>query len=284
MPPEGVVCSAFAILFFILFLRVRHEMRLEKAVKALVERLKSDAGNLLELNYPIASVQLEQPGYPPVQRWRRGVLEITVETIAIHWRTLAMDQSTAFSPADLRWFGRPRKYTSGENEIWLHFEGKGEWWLLKIRLGREPMRMLVRALKAAAPPELVTAYRRRRPYVHVGPLVAQPATQDLQGAWHLQDAVTVYLMPRFLVVMQGTGVLRVIPLESMQEIGALRRLDEPRADGLVRFQAEQETFAFAAKGHEQFAESLAQAARLTLEDPLERKQKKQDDDAYEWDE
>lgn len=283
MPPEGVVCTAFAFVFFILFLRVRHEIRLEKAVKALVERLKSDAGNLLELNYPAANAQLEQPGYPPVQRWRRAVLEITAKTIAVHWRTLAMDQSTAFSPADLRWFGRPRKYTSGENEIWLHFERKGEWWLLKTRLGREAMRMLVRALKAATSPELVTAYRRRRPYIHVGPLVAQPATQDLQGAWHLQDAVTVYLMPRFLVVMRGTSVLRAIPLETMQEIGALRRLDEPRADGLVRFRAEQETFAFATQQYEQFAESLAQAARLTLEDLLERKQKKQDD-AYEWDE
>jgi hypothetical protein len=284
MDIEINILIVFFLISFPLFLWARHESRLEKAAKALVERLKADPGNLLEINYPVGRAQLEQPGYPPVQGWRRTVLEVTPQTLAVHWRSLAMDQSSVFCPADLRWFGRPHKYTSGDNEIWLHFERGNEWWLLKIRLGRESMRLFVRALKAAATPELVTAYRRRRPYVHAGPLVTHPAEQDLQGAWHLQDTVVLYLMPRVLVVMQGTHVLRTILLEAMQGIGALRRLDNPRAAGLVRFRAEDEDSAFALRDYEGFAESLAQAARLTLEDPVERKQKKQTDEDYEWDE
>ncbi|MCB9453131.1 MAG: hypothetical protein H6672_16990 [Anaerolineaceae bacterium] len=284
MSPE--IIFAFLVLFIVyLVLQARHEMRLDKAARTFSEQLQAAADNLLELKYPLGRAQLEQPGYPPAQRRRQAVLEVTTRTVAVHWRSLEMNEAITFLPDDLRWFGRPHKYTSGDNEIWLHFEHGETWWLLKIRLGREAMRLFVRALKAASSPELVTAYRRRRPYVHLGPLVALPATQDLQGAWHLEDAVALYLMPRYLVIMRGMKVARVIALEAMSEIGALRRLDAPGADGLVRFRAEQEPFAFALKRYEPFADSLAQSARLTLEDPVERKRKKQDDDdAYEWDE
>ncbi|HEX2905981.1 MAG TPA: hypothetical protein VHO69_03930, partial [Phototrophicaceae bacterium] len=73
-------------------------------------------------------------------------------------------------------------------------------------------------------------------------------------------------------------VLRTIPLAAVQQVGALQRLDEPDAAGLVRFRAEEETFAFALENHEALAEALATAAKRTLEDPLERKQKPKDDD------
>jgi hypothetical protein len=144
------------------------------------------------------------------------------------------------------------------------------------------MRDLVRTLKAITPPELTTAYRRKRPYIHSGPLKAQPATQDIHGAWTLTDAYDLYLTPRFLLILSGETVLRKIPLEAVQEISALRRLDQPKADGLVRFRAGEEPLAFALPQYEAFAQALAEAAKRTLETPLEQKRKgKKDDD--DWD-
>jgi hypothetical protein len=136
---------------------------------------------------------------------------------------------------------------------------------------------LVRALKQVAAPELVTAYRRQRPYVHSGPHNVRPATQDIHGAWALGDAFALYLMPRFLVILEDSRVLRKIPLEAIQQIGALRRIDAPQADGLVRFRAEEEPFAFSLPGYEAFAASLAEAAKRSLEAPLEQKQKGKED-------
>jgi hypothetical protein len=88
-------------------------------------------------------------------------------------------------------------------------------------------------------------------------------------------------MPRFLLILRSQRVERKLALESIQQIGALRRLDAPGAQGLVRFQVRDETLAFALADHAAFAEALAAAAKRTLEAPLEQKQKKKDDD---WDE
>jgi hypothetical protein len=178
----------------------------------------------------------------------------------------------------MRWFGRPQKYSTGLNDLWLHFEIGDRWHLVKVRLYEGLMRDMVRGLKAIASDELVTAYRRRRPYIHEGPAAAQPATQDIHGAWTLDAPVTLYLMPRFLVILRDTLVLRKIPLEAVQEIGAFRRLDEPQAQGLVRFRAEEETLAFALDKYDGFAASMAEAARRTLEEPVMQKQKKKADD------
>jgi hypothetical protein len=88
-------------------------------------------------------------------------------------------------------------------------------------------------------------------------------------------------MPRFLIILSSSTVLRKIPLVTIQQIGAFRRLDEPNASGLVRFRAEEETLAFALDNYEGFAASLAEAARRTLEAPVMQKQKKKDDEEDE---
>ncbi len=94
----------------------------------------------------------------------------------------------------------------------------------------------------------------------------------------MDEPVSLYLMPRFLVILQAMKVVRKIPLESVQQIGAFRRLDQPNADGLVRFRADEETLAFAVEPHDGFAAALAEAARRTLEAPIMQKQKKKDDE------
>jgi hypothetical protein len=143
------------------------------------------------------------------------------------------------------------------------------------------MQNLVRALKFHSGEALIRAYRRRRPYVHHGPLSASPAHQDIYGAWTLDPAVTLYLTPACLVILERDRVLRTVALENVQRIEALRRLDAPGEDGIVRFQVAAEPMAFALRNYEVFAENLGSAARRTLEDPIVQKRKRKDDD---WDE
>lgn len=210
-----------------------------------------------------------------------GTLTLSEQRLTLYRylrRQPMFEEVFSFTPDQLRWFGRPQKYTYGLNELWLHVEVDHQWKRVHIWLDREPMRLLVRGLKSFAPPELAIAYRRRRPYIHHGPVKAQPATQDIHGAWTLGDAVSLYLMPRCVVILDRATVLRKIPLESVQQIGALKRLDQPRAQGLIRFRAEEETFAFAVDQHEQLAQALAEAAKRTLEAPLEQKRKSKDED------
>ncbi|MEZ4668658.1 MAG: hypothetical protein R3E39_12165 [Anaerolineae bacterium] len=214
----------------------------------------------------------------------KGVFTLAPGQFSIYPLNGSLDPLFTLSLDHLRWFGRPVKYHDGMNDIWLHVETEQGWLLLKLIMHRYVMQDFVRTIKPLTTPELVTAYRRRRPYVHAGPLPAQPASQDIHGAWTLGEAVTLYLMPRHLIIMDGSRVMRKLELEDIQDIKALRRLDAPQADGLLRFRAEEADFAFAIKEHEAFAKSLAEAARSTLEASLEQKRKgKAYDEDYEYD-
>ncbi len=216
--------------------------------------------------------------------WKAGVIAVTPDRIAAYVLGGDSQPCAAFSPADLRWFGRPRKYSSGRNEIWLHAEHDRRWILFRVRLSRLAMHALVRALKVVATPEQVTAYRRRRPYIHYGPAPAHPAQQDIHGAWTLAGPVGLYLMPSHIVVLSGDETRRVIPLDAVQNVSAIRRLDQPDAAGLLRFEAQGEPLAFALAHHETFAAQMAEAARRTLEDPVQWARKKKKDIALEEDE
>jgi len=181
--------------------------------------------------------------------------------------------------ADVRWYGRPVKYQDyPRNEIWLHVERKDGWFTYKLWLWRDAMADLVRALKQVTPEPLVRAYRRRRPYVHFGPVNVHPATQDIYGAWTLDAPRTLYLTPLHLVTLNGERVTGIVPLETVQHIRAGARLDAPEANGLVQFTAGSEKIAFTLPHYTALAESLAEAAKRSLEDPIARKQKSKDDD------
>ncbi len=52
----------------------------------------------------------------------------------------------------------------------------------------------------------------------------------------------------------------------------------------MRFRAEEEPFAFALPDYEHFAQTLAEAAKRTLETPLEQKRKGKEYDDDDWDE
>jgi hypothetical protein len=186
-------------------------------------------------------------------------------------------------PVDgLRWFGRPVKYHDKRNELWLHVEQGSEWLLVKLRLWRHPMQELIRALKQIVRPELTTAYRRHRPYIHEGPVAARPAEQDIYGAWTLGESLFLYVMPLYVVLLSRDQVQRLLPLERIQQIAALRRLDAPDADGLVSLTFEGEKLAFAVKDYERLATAISEAAKRSLEEPVLQKQKKKENDEDEW--
>jgi hypothetical protein len=216
-------------------------------------------------------------------RWRYAVVALTSDGLVIHPRQRVMDDAIRLPYASLRWFGRPVKYHDGRNEIWLHYQHAQDerWQVVKLRLNRYAMADLVRTLKQFAAPELVTAYRRHRPYVHYGPVRVHPAEEDIYGAWTLGEPISLYVMPRFIVLLDGERVVRLLPLEQTRKVAAARRIDQPNADGLVTFEAIEDTFAFANKDYQALAQAIAEAARLSLEAPLVQKQKGKKDDEDE---
>lgn len=209
---------------------------------------------------------------------------VTVDETGIFIHDIAQDMyTTSIHPFELRWFGRTRNYQDGYNEIWLHVEKDELWKIFRIRMQKSPMQRFVRALKMIAPQELVEAYRRRRPYIHQGPVTAYPAFQDIHGAWILSESVKLFLMPLMLVQMEWGHVAKTFDLADMHAITAVKRLDNPSAPGLLRFRFLGEDYAFSLEKHEHFAEQVALAARRRLEDPQILKGKKalEDDEAYE---
>jgi hypothetical protein len=239
--------------------------------------------NPLFLTYPgNISCQLTTIGSTENYPRQKGLLVVSDRGIAVYINR--QDDIPIFCclPAELRWFGRPVKYHSRTNEMWIHAEVDGHWHLLKVWMWKSQMVRLVRAMKQIATPEQVKAYRRRRPYIHHGLIMTEPATQEITGEWTLEQSVSVYLTPAYLVILDGSRVLRTISLEKVQRIGALHRLDAPQANGLARFQVEGEMMAFSVDDHNALATALAEAAKRTLEEPVLQKRKSKDDDW--WDE
>jgi hypothetical protein len=273
-----ILFPIFAVIAILLWLAVR-DARLHRNGNSLV-RLLEERDHPLFCAYDAGLKCRILTINGPKTRWTPFVIAVILGEIVLYRvAPNELERCLTIETSYLRWFGRPEKYTSGANEIWVHAEINGEWRLIQLRLYRHRMQALVRALKEIATPEQITAYRRHRPYIHSGPVSARTAAQTIYGAWELQQAVDLYLTPVFLVVLDGTNVHRTFPLHTIQDIAAVERLDRPRAAGLVRFEVEEEPFAFALDQHAAFAEALAEAAKRTLEDPLywQRKKKKPDD-------
>jgi hypothetical protein len=223
---------------------------------------------------------------PHPARWQPGLLTVEPDGIHLYPRTAKMDVHVHF-PA-LHWFGRPQKYRPGDNELWLHSASGSGWYLLKLRLSQHYTRLLVRALKQIATPEQITAYRRQRPYIHYGPAPAAPAVQSIHGAWDVAARPSqLYVMPAALVLFDAAGqVERALPLEQIQGIEVMRRLDAPEQGGVVRFRVtgpSPQTLAFALPDYGPLGAALAEAARRSLEQPPIFYGKKKDDENDEPD-
>lgn len=182
-------------------------------------------------------------------------------------------QPFIFTPGQLRWYGRPHKYQPGSNTMQIHIEQCGGWFVVELKMSRTIMAQWVRVMKQIAADDLNTAYRRRRPYIHYGPLYAHPAEQDIYGAWTVFPPLTLYLTPLDLVLLDGPAVIKHFPLQQIQNIRAGRRLDAPTDDGLVQFTIQGNKVAFTTPRFVELAEALAEAAKRSLEMPLLPKSK-----------
>ncbi len=227
----------------------------------------------------------------PLAKWHGCFFTIETDGLHLYPYTRHMDQHLHYPPNTLRWFGRPVKYTDHNNDLWLHLHVSDEWTLLQLRADHYPMTNLMRALKqvaSAVSPELLTAYRRRRPYIHFDPVTVHAAAQDLYGAWTVDPpSLTLYLTPLHLVMLTAGKVQRLLALERIQAIESMSRLDQPAMPGVCRFvylhsDGQREPLAFTLPDHVAFAASLAEAAKRTLEvPPIFHGKKKYED---EWDE
>jgi hypothetical protein len=262
---------------------VRADRRNRRA-RSLIDRLRNERQPLYCVASSATWFQVETVSGSRSPR-RPFVVEVCEDCLTLYPLDREAAPEVVVRPENLRWFGRPRKYHPGTNEIWLDAEIDGEWRLIKVRLTETHMRGLVRALKEIASEEQISAYRRRRPYIHFGPVPAHPATQDMLGAWTLSEPLALYLTPLHLVLLRERQVMRTLPLDQIQNIAAIDRLDAPGEPGLVRFQMGEETLAFSVDKHQRFATLLGEAARRTLEDPVEwQRKKKKPGDVYGEDE
>jgi hypothetical protein len=222
---------------------------------------------------------VQPPGFAAA-KLQKGLLVITHKRIAVY-QFPQPEPLFTIQPHELRGFWRPQKYSDNINEIWIHAQIGLTWHILKLRLHKSSMQAVVRSVKAIATEEQIKAYRRARPYIHREPIRAFPAQQNLHGAWELDAPVNLYLMPLLLVIFQSGEVHDTLELAAIQNIAALRRMEGGKPDGLVRFNADDATYAFALDEYETWAADLAEAAKRTLEDPVERKRKSKDDDEDE---
>lgn len=277
---EVLICGlVYAVTLLPLFILAKWSERVRKRIEAIKAHITDSLHPLVCLYSNRLPLEVLTMGGEK-QKWRSYVVAVTPEQIAFYpVNRPGADPGFVLPAAALRWFGRPEKYRPvRKNELRLHAEMDGRWVLVRLWLHREPMQRLVRALKEIATDAQVIAYRRRRPYIHAGPIRAYPAQQDLHGAWTLDDARHLYLTPEFLVLLHGEAVREVFPLAQVQRIAAVQRLDQPGAAGLLRFELGGDPRAFAMPDHEQFAAQMAEAAKRTLEDPVQwqRKKKKAD--------
>jgi hypothetical protein len=217
-----------------------------------------------------------------VPEWKKAILFIGHKRIAIYPYPPKEDSQPIVSidPQELRGFWRPKAYHDERNEVWIHAESVEHWGILKLRTWKSVMQDIIRALKEVHSPEQVKAYRRSRPYPHLGPSPVLPAKQSLTGEWELFNAVELYLMPLHLVIMKEGILQRVLHIEAVQNIAALKRMEGGEPVGIVRFVHDEENFAFATNEYEAWASSIAEAAKRSLEEPMMQKQKSKEGD---WD-
>ncbi|MBC7869192.1 MAG: hypothetical protein H7Y09_00020, partial [Chitinophagaceae bacterium] len=239
---------------------------------------------LLVLNPGLVGFRIYEVGGKRT-RWRSVVLLINADGLTLYRNGGKTPIDFTCRPEQLRWFGRPDKYHPGTNHLMIHVQIGDSWQVLSLWAWKDDTGHIVRALKAIATPEQIKAYRRARPYIHYQVDVAYPGVQDIHGAWTLSSRVMLYITPAFLVVLAPNEgkrfiVQKSIPMEQIQGIETMLRLDRPTQEGIVRFTVGDEKLAFAMLDFQAFADRLGEAARRTLEDPIieHGKKKKYDEE------
>jgi hypothetical protein len=204
-------------------------------------------------------LQMEQIGFGS-GRGRPFILVLTRNELIVYPESPEMREYHVFGREQLRWFGHPEA-----EQLWLHFERNGRWWVLRMALGYDDKLRVLAALRDFAP-GLMPPYHRGL-HVHYDPVSARRAEQEITGEWTLYEQRTLYLMPLYVVVLNDNTVQDALPVESITHVASVPRLDAP--GGVVRFRVAGEDLAFALDDYEAFAVALAEAAKRSLDAPLE---------------
>ncbi len=216
------------------------------------------------------------------QKWENAILLVTHKRIALYPFSSNSEGKTkalfTIHPHELRGFWQRIKFFAGENTIWIHAEIDTQWYILKLKPHPYDRAILVQALEKISTSEQAKAYYMPRPYIHEGLSTAFPAHQTITGTWELGSPIQLYLMPLFLVILSKSHVQETIDLSKIQDIGALKRMEDGKPEGIIRFFVDEEFRAFALDDYERWAELLATASKRTLEEPVMRKQKIKDED------
>ena len=166
---------------------VRADRRNRRA-RSLIDRLRNERQPLYCVASSATWFQVETVSGSRSPR-RPFVVEVCEDCLTLYPLDREAAPEVVVRPENLRWFGRPRKYHPGTNEIWLDVEIDGEWRLIKVRLTETHMRGLVRALKEIASEEQISAYRRRRLGDHFDP--SRTPRRDMLGAWTLSEPLAL---------------------------------------------------------------------------------------------
>lgn len=256
---------------------MQRQHRAHEAERVLVRAMLSKRPRPLLCRIADGQISLQAVGNKqPLLNKVRFIISITHHEIIFQPLPAADHPPVDFTPDQLRWFGRPEKYGPYRNDLWMHFERGGMWYLVQLHLPYMETVRVVRALKEVAEKPLVKAYRRQRPYVHFGPSSVYSAHQDIYGAWLLDQPFSLYVMPAKLVIFSGEAVSRVIKMEDITHVQVIERADGPGS--IVTFQTRREKMSYAFERNGQpFATALAEAARRWLDEPLETIRRKRKD-------
>lgn len=255
-----------------------------KQTVRLLYRLYQEQPFYLSETHDRVACQWQAMGEKDSKQWRPCILFVGHKRLAVYPRPAQEDASplVSIAPHELRGFWRPIPYHSGENEVQIHAQIGLTWGILRLKLPQSQMYLLIRAIKELSTADQIKAYRRQRPYPQKGLSPAYPAEQRLTGEWELFNPVDLYLTPLHLLVLRQGEIQKVFNLDQIQQIGALKRMEGLQNEGVFRFHAENKVYAFATNDYEAWAESLADAAKRSLEEPVMRKQKSKDA-SDEWD-
>jgi hypothetical protein len=249
------------------------------AIEAFYAELGQEAVFVTPLPKP-ATVVIAKLGERAL-RERKAIVAVLPNYVAIYPLTVRMQEAFTFNTDDIRWFSLVRGYSDLEREIALDLEKDLQWVDLRIRMDKASIKKLTEAMEPIAPNTVLFTRSRRRPNVRPDPVQAWPATQDIHGAWTLDDPVKLCITPLYLVVLRDGYVQNSFLLPALENIRADKRLDNPDAAGLVRFTAADETFAYAVNDYAGFAEALAGAIKRNVEESAGQKQKTQADYSVE---
>jgi curved DNA-binding protein CbpA len=225
--------------------------------------------------------------------FQNTILFITDKEILLYAEKGSDEPLISFRSDEIIGYWRPRPYHSdlkglsengwrsrhGNNEVNIHVNNKGRWVIVKLWVKEAQAKKIVNRLKGMVNEDILRSYRQRPPYIYHPPSTALLMSQDIYGMWHEDHRFKLYLTPSTLgfLTENDDEIERSIPLRNIQNIRLLEQKGEGGKDGLISFDLmgadEREQIAVAVNGSDKWARSIARAARRTLSDPVERKQK-----------